>query len=92
MQLNAGGFPTPGKLLCQRGDQVGEKSLGITIQEIEREPADRHVHVACQIDQERGFAIAGRSRKKQELVFKQCLQNSPAGGCGRAAQGADEAR
>src|SRR5574342_75586 len=58
----------------QRPDQVGDESLRVTIKGVEREPANRHLYVMRQIDQQRGLAIARRSGEEQEFVIEQCLE------------------
>jgi repressor of nif and glnA expression len=69
--LRAGSVANVRELLRQRGDQISQKALRVTIQQIERKPANRHFDVMREIDEERGLAITRRCREQQQLVIQQ---------------------
>ena len=68
MQQRFGGSAQAGIDLSQRGDKVSQKTRGIVILFVERQPRDRMCHAVQPLGRERGLAIASRGADDGEFV------------------------
>ncbi|MGA2505219.1 MAG: hypothetical protein ABSG01_14125 [Anaerolineales bacterium] len=73
-QDGIGTFAESGVAFCHGGDQVGDEALGVLIEGIQREPADRHLRLARKIDQQGGLAVPGRGGDDDQFLFQEGVE------------------